>query len=163
MKNIYRNILASLFLLLFAEMSAKAQDAKINWYSMDEAQQLARKNGKKVLVYAEASWCPYCKRMEQEVLSKADIQNTMREYFYPVRIDIESSRQLTYNGRQMTQQEFSRKMRLSGTPTFFFINSEGSVLGAQPGFIPKDIYKSLLTCIGKNLQNQMKFKEYLNQ
>jgi thioredoxin-related protein len=63
----------------------------------------------------------------------------------------------------MTQQDFSRQMRVSGTPTFFFIDKEGSVLGAQPGFIPKDTYELLLTYVGTDVQNEINFKEYLNQ
>jgi thioredoxin-related protein len=68
-----------------------------------------------------------------------------------------SPRSYTHKGPKITPTAQSR------TPTFFFIDKEGSVIGAQPGFIPKDTYKSLLTYVGGDIYNKMKFKEYLNQ
>jgi len=149
---------------LQAQTAVKSTSQKgINWYSLEHAQKLAPKNGKKVLIFAEASWCSYCRKMEQQVFSKTDIQQTMNEYFYPVRVDIESGQKLVFNGKEMTQQEFSRQMRVSGTPTFFFLDKEGAVIGAQPGFIPRDVYKSLLTYVGTDSYNDMTFQEFMNK
>lgn len=132
------------------------------WYKMADAQKLAQENDRKVLIFAEASWCSYCKRMKQEVFPEADIQKTTTTYFYPVKVDIESVQLLEFNGEEMTEMQFSRQMRVSGTPTFFFIDEEGTVIGAQPGFIPKDTYKALLSYIGTETYNQVEFKDYLN-
>lgn len=161
--DIYKIVLLVSALLIFGGMSLTAQDIGVDWYELEEAQTLAKDNNKKVLIYAEASWCSYCKKMEQQVLAKSDVQELMAEYFYPVRVDIESDKKLKFNGNEMTQQELARQMQVSGTPTFFFIDQEGSVLGAQPGFIPKDIYQSLLTYIGTNTHEDIDFKEYLEQ
>lgn len=150
-------------LLLVGGMSTAAQNTGVNWYNLEDAQVLAEQNDKKVLVYTEASWCSYCKKMEQQVLSKSDVQKKMAQYFYPVRVDIESDQKLNFNGEEMTQQAFARQMRVTGTPTFIFIDQSGSVMGAQPGFIPKDIYQSLLTYIGTNTHEDIGFKEYLDQ
>lgn len=163
MVDLRNKILLIFACVLLGAMVVPAQDTGITWHKMEEAQQLAKENGKKVLVYAEASWCSYCRQMEQEVLSKTDIQTTMDNYFYPVRINIESDQEIEFNGRQITQMEFAGEMRVSGTPTFFFIDSEGSVIGAQPGFIPEDIYQSMLKYVGTDTYNEMKFNEYLNQ
>lgn len=163
MSDIYKIILTVSILFLFSSMSLMAQDIGVDWYELEQAQVLAQDNNKKVLVYAEASWCSYCRKMEQQVLSKSDVQEIMAKYFYPVRVDIESDKKLKFNGNEMTQQAFARQMRVSGTPTFFFIDQEGSVLGAQPGFISKDTYEMLLTYVGTDAQNKMSFKEYLNQ
>jgi thioredoxin-related protein len=159
----YKIILIITVLLLFSGISVAAQDIGVDWYELEEAQVLAKENDKKVLVYAEASWCTYCRKMEQQVLSKSDVKKMMAEYFYPVRVDIESDQKLKFNGKEMTQQIFARQMRVSGTPTFFFIDQEGSILGAQPGFIPKDIYQSLLTYVGTDTHDEISFEEYLNK
>lgn len=163
MLNMYKNIIIAAVLLLFGMMTAVAQDTGVDWYELEEAQVLAKEHDKKVLIYAEASWCTYCKKMEQQVLSETDVQEMMATYFYPVRVDIESDKKLRFNGKEMTQQEFARQMRVTGTPTFFFIDREGSVLGAQPGFIPKDIYQSLLTYLGTDAYDKIGFEEYINQ
>jgi len=133
----------------------------LTWYTLEKAQQLAKKNDKKVLIFAEASWCPYCKQMKREVFPKADIQNTMEKFYYPVKIDIESSEEVMYDGRKMTEKQFSREMRVSSTPTFIFMHASGSVVGTQPGYIGHDVYKALLTYIGTDSFKNVGFKKYL--
>lgn len=133
---------------------------EITWYEMTEAQNLASKGDKKVLVYAEASWCTYCKKVEKEVFPRKDVQELISKYYYPVRVDIESDDIVKFNGEEMTEQEFSASMRVSGTPTFLFIDGEGNVLGGQPGFIPPDIFKALLAYIGSNAHTRTKFEQF---
>lgn len=124
-----------------------AQDS-IRWYSMQKAQALAKKYSKKVLIYAEASWCVYCDRMNTQVFPQQRVIDSLTAYYYPVRIDIESEQMIIFNGQEMTQQQFARKHRVRATPTFFFVNAEGEILGAQPGFIPADTFSRLLGYIG---------------
>lgn len=155
-------------LVLFGIMTAVGQNTGIKnsqtgivWYELDDAQKLARENDKKVLIFAEASWCSFCKKMKRDVFPEPDIQKATSTYFYPVKIDIESDKLLKYNGQEMTQMQFSRQMQVTATPTFFFINAEGSIIGTQPGFIPRDVYKLLLTYVGTDAYNEVGFKEYL--
>ena len=89
------------------------------------------------------------------------VREVMNNYFYPVKIDIESQHKLTYNGREMTEQEFGRNMRVAGTPTFFFIDHKGEVIGAQPGFIPKKVYIHLLSYIETGAYRKMEFSQYM--
>jgi len=132
----------------------------ITWYNLNRAQKLAQKNNKKVLVMAEASWCEYCKRMKSEVFPQADVQKAMNRYFYPVKVDIESNAKVIFNGKKMNQEQFSRKMGVSGTPTFIFINKDGSVIGAQPGYMPGKVYSKLLAYIGTDAYNKVSFKGF---
>lgn len=163
MLDTYKKIVPIAVLLLSITLSGVAQEADISWYELEEAQALAKENNKKVLIFAEASWCHNCKRMKREVFPQADIQQAMATYYYPVKIDVESDKLLMFNGEEMTQMEFSRQMRVTGTPTFFFIDAGGDVIGAQPGFLPRDVYKSLLAYVGKDLYNEIKFEAYLDQ
>jgi len=135
----------------------------LTWYTLKKAQQLAKKNNKKVLIFAEASWCPYCKKMKREVFPKTDIQNTMEKFYYPVKIDIESEKTVAYKGKKMTKKQFSREMRVSATPTFIFMRPSGSVIGTQPGFIEQHVYKALLTYIGTDSFKDVGFKKYMKR
>jgi len=143
----------------------KKQEKKdgVTWYSLHKAQQLAKENDKKVLVFAEASWCPYCKQMKREVFPKMDIQGTMKKYYYPVKVDIESQETVKYNGREMTKAQFSQRMQVSATPTFIFMDKSGSVIGTQPGYLNHDVYKALLTYIGTDAFRNIGFKKYLKR
>ncbi|MDZ7715150.1 MAG: thioredoxin fold domain-containing protein [Balneolaceae bacterium] len=135
--------------------------ADITWYELKEAQQLAKQNGKKVLIYAEASWCGYCKKMEAEVFPVQAVQDSMEKYYYPVRVDIESDKKMLFNGETMTGSQFARKHRVSGTPTTFFVSRDGKILGAQPGFIPPKVFKNLLSFVGSGAFGRIGFEEYV--
>jgi thioredoxin-related protein len=149
---------------LTAQSTSGAQFKEgITWYKFEEAQKLAKKSNKKVLVFAEASWCTYCKRMKSEVFPKPDVQEAMTSYFYPVKIDIESERKLIFQNSKMTERQFSRKMRVSATPTFIFLDKNSSILGTQPGFLKHEIYRTLLTYIGTDAYQDQKFKTYLKE
>ncbi|HET6527991.1 MAG TPA: thioredoxin fold domain-containing protein [Balneolaceae bacterium] len=135
----------------------------IEWLPMEKAQELALKNDKKVLIYAKASWCGYCKRMEEEVFPKESVVDSLHKYYYPVRIDIESVEKLVFNGQKYTEQALSRKFRVFSTPTFIFLNPDGSAIGRQPGFMPADIFTKMLTFVGDDIYLNQKFEEYLKQ
>lgn len=130
------------------------------WKSLSDAMQLAKENQKKVLVYANASWCTYCKKMEKEVFTKDDIQKLTSDYFYPVWIDIESEDSLTFRGRKMTEMIFSRSLRVTGTPTFIFFDEEGDIISGQPGYIPQDVYAQILRYVGTDAYEDQSFQEF---
>lgn len=137
--------------------------AGITWYSLEEAQQLARKHDKKVFIYAEASWCGYCKKMEKEVFPDQAVIEAMQSHYYPVRLDIESKEEITFNGESMTGRAFAGRYRVTGTPTFFFIDDKGEIIGAQPGFIPADVFRKMLTYVGSGAHKKVEFQDYVEQ
>ncbi|MBD3617585.1 MAG: thioredoxin fold domain-containing protein [Gracilimonas sp.] len=159
----------AIFTLLFFTIAvaafAQSQDRPdmFEWHELGEAQKLAAENDKKVLVYANARWCTYCKKMEKEVFSQKSVQDLTNQHFYIVWIDIESDRKLTFRGKEMTEMEFSRGMRITGTPTFIFIDSEGEIIAGQPGFIPEDMYSQILKFVGKDAYLDQSFEEFIEK
>lgn len=101
--------------------------------------------------------------MEKEVFPRQEVIDSLAKYYYPVRVDIESDKKLVFNGETMTGSQFARKHRVQGTPTIFFIDKEGKILGAQPGFIPPDTFNSLLTFVGTDAYSRISFEEYNEQ
>lgn len=150
-------------ILCLTAFSSISSTENISWYNLKEAQQLAKEDGKKVLIYAEASWCGYCQKMEKEVFPKQEIIDAMAQYYYPVRVDIESDNRIEFNGEVLTESQFARKYRVQGTPTTFFVDQSGKILGAQPGFIEAEIFVNLLTFVGTDAYQSLSFEEYLEQ
>lgn len=156
------NIIRILILLL-ASVSLQAQAQSVDWISLSEAQQKAVESNKKVMIYAEAEWCGYCQKMNKQVFPKQTVQDSLEKYFHPVRIDIESGNKQTFNGEQFTEQELARRFRVSSTPTMIFLDSAGNIIGAQPGFLPVNIFDKLLAFVGNDLTGTISFEEYLSK
>ncbi len=147
--------------VFIAGTNAMAQP--IDWMSLEEAQEEASKSGKKVLIYAEAEWCGYCKKMNKEVFTQESVQDSLSKYFHPVRVDIESDKKLIFNDEEFTEQMLSRKFRVSGTPTMIFIDPDGQTLGTQPGFLKAEVFDKLLAYVGNDLFDRLGFEEYLKK
>lgn len=157
-----RGFFIGLFVLLIGIFPATAQ-SDMNWNSLSEAQELAKENGKKVMLFAEAEWCGYCKKMHKEVFPKQAVQDSLDKYFYPVKVDIESDREIVFNGSSLTERQLARRFRVSSTPTFIFLDQDGNPIGRQPGFLPTDVFDKLVAFVGSDLTGKQSFKEYLKK
>lgn len=143
--------------------TSNVQAQSINWISLSEAQERAVKDNKKVMIFAEAEWCGYCKKMYEEVFPEKSVQDSLHKYFHPVRIDIESNSKTTFNGKVFTEQELSRYFRATNTPTTIFVNEKGDVIGAQPGYLPPEIFDKLMAFVGRDLTGTIPFEQYLEK
>lgn len=165
-------VLKTLFTLVFVLSitgQAIAQEAPkeekkeegIAWYTLEEAQKLAKENGKKVLIFGQASWCPYCRQMEREVYPQPEVVEIINKYFYTVMIDTESQEKLKFNEDVFTEQEFAAALRLYSLPTHYFVTSDGQVIAGQPGALPDDIFERLLAFVGSDSYTDTKFEDYI--
>lgn len=128
----------AIFLLLcLGSLSVLGQD--IDWVLLQEAQTKASEEDKKVLIFAEAEWCGYCQKMDDEVFSTQAVTDSLRKYFYGVRLDIESDATVSFNGERFSEESLAQNFRAFRTPTTIFLDTDGSFIGLQPGFIPENI------------------------
>jgi thioredoxin-related protein len=144
-------------------MAQNVNENTIDWYELSEAQKLAQSNDKKVFIFAEADWCSYCKQMKREFFPREDVQKIMSNNYYPVKINIESDRRLIYNEKEMTQRQFSQSMEIAATPTMFFLDKNGEVMGTQPGYVPLDTFKALLKYVNSDSYGKIEFEKYLEE
>lgn len=136
-------------------------DSGFEWVSLSEAQERASESGKKILLFGYAEWCTFCLKMRKESFTDDRVQQSIEEYFIPVQLDGQSDEFVEYQGQKMKARELAKYLRLSSYPTHYFVDSDGTIMGAQPGFIEPDIYSYLLDYIGSGAMNEMKFDEYV--
>lgn len=135
----------------------------LNPTELDTAIESAKESGKKVLIDVYAEWCPYCEKMHTEVYTEADVIEAVNEYFHLVKINIESENEVNFLGNRMTEIEFAKMLNSSSLPTTFFMNSDGELLGMQPGLLPADVFEDLLSFVGSDSFESLSFEEYRNR
>ncbi len=158
-------IFVGCLLLVFASANSHAQDqgefdSGFDWLSLSEAQALAEEDGKKILLFGYAEWCTYCLKMRKETYPDSTVLSSLSQYYHPVQVDAESEEEINYNGRKMKSYELARFLRITSFPTHFFIDSDGTILGAQPGFIEPYVFSPLLNYVGTGAFQTMGFEEY---
>lgn len=119
----------------------------VNWVSLDEALANAT-DDRLVFIYVHATWCPYCGRMNTEILPRSDIQGLLSDHFETVRIDTDSKEEVQYFDQSFTEEEFAAALQNQSLPTIYFMTAEGNVLAHQPGLLPVDVMAKLLEFIG---------------
>ena len=100
--------------------------------------------------------------MRKESLSDSTVRDVINRYFIPVQLDGESGDSVVFNGTRYTKNQFARGLQLQSFPTHYFVDAEGGVIGAQPGYIEADIYALLLRYVGSNAFERITFDEYIN-
>lgn len=133
------------------------------WLSLDEAQKKAKETGKSILLFGYAEWCTYCLKMRKESFPDSSVQKSISDYYLPVQLNGESEERVVYNGKTMPAKELARYLRLASFPTHYFIDSNGEILGAQPGYIEPEVYSPLLDYVGSGAFGSMGFEEFLKK
>jgi thioredoxin-related protein len=128
--------------------------------SLEEALNQAAESGKKILIDVYAEWCPYCQRMHSDVYTSEGVLNAISDYFIWVKINVESPSTVSYFGTEMTESQFASALENESVPTTYFLNSEGAVIGSQPGFIEADVFATLLNFVGSDAYLEQSFQEY---
>lgn len=161
MKKIIKHLIIIIFLLI--PVYVTAQNQEVEPISLQDALELAPVENKKILVDVFASWCPYCQRMHSEVYPSDAVQRAISDHYFWVRIDVESTEKVYYHGEEMTEAEFATALENQNVPTTYFLNSEGAILGKQPGFIDGDIFANLLNFVGSDAYLNQSFQDYTGE
>lgn len=97
------------------------------WYSNpEEALQAAQKDNRLMVFYFYSNYCPYCKQVEEFVLSQEDVQRVL-EGFHVVSLNIASDE----------GSRWSRKLGVPGVPAFIAYDPKqdrkvGMLFGSRP-------------------------------
>ena len=85
------------------------------WRSWDAGLREAEASGRPVLVDVTTDWCGWCKRMDQDVYARADVQGYLARKFVTVKLDAESDDAARYEGRAYTSRTLAARRRLPRT------------------------------------------------
>lgn len=138
-------------------------DSGVEWQSLEEAQKKAKETGKKVLVFGYADWCTYCMKMRKETYPEDNVQKSLSDDFIPVQINGESEEEIVFNGKTYKSYELARYLRLTSYPTHYFLNSDGKIIGAQPGFLPAEVFSPLMNYVSEDLFGKVPFLDYMEK
>lgn len=120
---------------------SKVQAEGMNWYKdFNQAKEMAKAENKPMLLDFYTDWCGWCKRLDKDTYGNEEVIK-LSQQFVCVKVNAEENQQLakTYNVR--------------GFPTTVFLNPEGSLIAAVPGYMPPADFlsqmKSVLAQSGK--------------
>lgn len=113
-----------------AAKAEKASKVKFKWgKSLKSAKKQAEETGLPVVIlFTGTSWCPYCVKLEKEVLSKKEFKQGMNGVAIGVKFEFGGSGEI---GKSKEAKEF----QVTGVPAIVVIDAQGKELG-RTGYIP---------------------------
>jgi thioredoxin-related protein len=150
-----------LAIALGAAVPARAADPGVRWHPWDPGLAEAQKHDRPVLVDFYTQWCGWCRRMDKDVYSRADVRDYLQKKFVTVKIDAEASDAARYEGKALTSRSLAARFRVTGYPTTVFLRSDGGHIANVPGYIPADRFLLLLRYVGDgHLDRGESFEEF---
>lgn len=127
---------------------------KINWVSMEEAQELMKKEPRKVIMDVYTTWCGPCKMLDKNTFGNADVAKYINENYYAIKFNAEGDSSVTFQGNTFTnpnydpakknrrnaQHQFARYLSVRAYPTMVFFDDDFNLIAPISGYlIPKQL------------------------
>ncbi len=97
----YQSILTKMkklvYILLIFFWAIPSSFAQLKTYTFEEAEKLAKETPKPFVVFINASWCNFCKMMENSTLKNPEIITILNTDFYFISLDAESKNDIHFN------------------------------------------------------------------
>ncbi|MDC9726432.1 MAG: thioredoxin fold domain-containing protein [Candidatus Thioglobus sp.] len=149
-------------------LGAKVVDELPNWFKatfMDFSEDLeeAADEGKHVMIYFHQDGCPYCAKLVQDNFHDEKLIAKLQTNFDTIETNMWGDRELVdWQGNELTEKEFSTKMKIQFTPTLVFLNPKGETLLRLNGYQSIDKMHATLDYINNKTYLKQTYASYLN-
>lgn len=149
-------------------LGAKVVDEVPNWFKasfMDFSEDLeeAADNNKHVMIYFHQNGCPYCTKLVEDNFHNASLVAKLQKDFDVIETNMWGDRDLTdWQGRELTEKEFSALMKVQFTPTLVFLNSKGDSVLRLNGYQSVEKMHKVLDYVATKKYLNQSFSSYTN-
>ncbi|BDD04602.1 thioredoxin family protein [Aureibacter tunicatorum] len=105
------------------EKNDEATPSKIKWVTLSEAEQLSKKNPKKVIIDMYTTWCYWCKVMDKKTFSNDDVAAYINDNYYAVKLNAEEKKMFDFQGAQTNGPQLTSTFGVTGYPTLVVLDS----------------------------------------
>lgn len=134
--------------LMLAPGLRPAAASDVAWRSWDDGMREARATGKPVLVDVYTNWCGWCKRLDRDVYSRADVQGYLSRKVVPIKLNAEGREAASWQGQSHSSRSLAGKLGVKGYPTILFFDAKGGSLGGVSRYVPPDEMMLMLRFVG---------------
>jgi thioredoxin-related protein len=158
-----------LFALATISFSLLGQQSKVKWYTIQEAENLAKANPRPLVVDTYTDWCGWCKKLDQDTFSNPVIAEILNTKFYPVKFDAEGKDPVTFQGRTFINDVKSGPSHqlaialLRGDlryPNLVFFNDKIQLLVNIPGYYDAKQMEVFLSYFADKAYDKMNIQDY---
>jgi len=117
-----------------------------------------------ILIEIYASWCPYCQRMQETVYADSTVQRYLDTHFTYVRLNSDTTGgQHRFRDQTLSTSQLASALGARGVPTTVFMESDGTPIARQPGFIKRPTFLTMIRYVGSGAYRNQDFKTFAEQ
>ena len=154
-------------ILLLSIVFANAQ-TKINWLTIEEAYAKQKITPKKVLIDVYTSWCGWCKVMDKETFTNAEVINYVNQNYYAVKLDAESKKNIKLGTSVYKFDEANRSNEVAiallqgkmSYPSIVYLDESFNMIQPVPGYMNAKDFHQIITYFGGNFHKKEQFENY---
>lgn len=138
-------------------------DAPDGWdfQPFDQALKVARQEQKRVFLYFGRHGCPSCEKTNRESFSDARVKERYQANYVLAYVDSESGRRLRLpSGERITEMEMGVRLKVFGTPFFYFMEPDGSPILRAPGYQSADEFLAFDRFVNSGRYRDQSFTEF---
>jgi thioredoxin-related protein len=158
----------NIFLCLFLPFLALSQ---VQWKNINEAEQLAIKSNKKIMVKVYTNWCGWCKEMDRSTFPDENLTKVLNDNYIATIFNAEQPEAVRWNGienkfiatgngrgyHELTKKWLGDKMTY---PTIVILNEQGQMIQAIPGYRKPLELEQILAYFAINGHHKFPFNEF---
>ena len=124
-------------------------DTRITWMDYEEGYNKAVRENKKLLVDVYTDWCGWCKVMDRETYTNAEVIKAVNTHFVTIKLNPEKARNYSFGKNTMTSEQLHAWLgygRTFGYPTTYFVHNPGGAMERQSaaGYLPPTEFMEVL-------------------
>lgn len=122
-------------LLVGSAVARAGPPAGWSFHSFDEALRLANQDQRRVFLYFGRQGCPFCEKANRESFADPRVVERYNADYVLAYVDSESGKRLRLqSGERITEMELGVRLKVVGTPFFYYMEPDGSPILRAPGF-----------------------------
>jgi thioredoxin-related protein len=165
-------LLSVLPLTSFNNAETISETTEIKWHTIEEVQQLMKKQPRKVFIDMYTDWCGWCKVMDKNTFTNAEVISHLNSNFYAVKFDAEGKDAVTFKekaynfvpqgGRGYHELAAFLMQGKMSYPTTVFLDENLELISPVPGYLPPEKILPILEYIGDDHYKTTNFQEFMN-
>ena len=146
---------------------------KVNWITIEKAQELQKKVPKNIIMDVYTNWCGPCKLMDKYTFQNPDVAKYLNDNFYSVKFNAEGDEKVIFKGRNFknsnykeslsntrnSTHDFARYLGVSGYPTIVFFDINSNPIAPITGYLNPNQIEIYLNLFSNDAYTEIKSQE----
>ena len=147
-----------------------AQEDGVKWLTIQQAQELNKKEPRKFFIDVYTDWCGWCKKMDQTTYKDPVVAKILNTKFYPVKFNAESKEPVEFAGHKFEYQSNggrgSHQLAIAllqgklAFPSVAYLDEKLQLLTVVPGYFTAEGLEPILQYFATNAYKTTSWQDY---